>query len=142
LVCVLPVLVSFLWGAVAFGEAIGNYALTTLALLLLIVGIIGLCLCNSNIDVLLPPSLQLLYILPFLKRPKSHADLYSDAEQQQKHGYDEMDAETNPDMAATVNDTGSSQFTRSNWIIGLSCAVLIGVMNGSSMVPMHYKPTV
>ena len=105
--------VSFIWGALAFGEHIESIPLTILALLLLVLGIIGLCVCNATAKVELPSSLRILYNLPFFEEPGATpgTPLISDETELTKED---------------GKETGPNELTRSNLMIGLTCAVVIG----------------
>jgi len=134
----LPVLVSFFWGAVAFQESISNIPLAMVALLMLVIGIVGLCACNATITIQLPSSLEFLYATPFFARPIDYSDLPAIATEEpikpqeipSTHSFDYSESSSllQPETPAAAD---SAEFTRRNWIVGMTCASLVGYVRDS-----------
>eukprot|EP01114_Cavostelium_apophysatum_P020785 TRINITY_DN7058_c0_g1_i1.p1 TRINITY_DN7058_c0_g1~~TRINITY_DN7058_c0_g1_i1.p1 ORF type:complete len:338 (-),score=36.71 TRINITY_DN7058_c0_g1_i1:250-1263(-) len=109
------IVVSFLWGAIAFPKEnpVHNIGLSVLALIFLITGILGLSLSNTSF----------VKNLGNKRRTINHHE-----ETPYGHGEESPLLETAP------------QTSKKRPIVGVICAVLLGIMNGSMLVPNQYAP--
>ncbi len=114
------IIVSFMWGSIFFKENVTSLPLAVVALFFLCLGVTGCSLCSMQIEVYLPSFLRCLYCLPIFQR-------IGDLNINQIISSDEDD---------TVHSTSSSASpSRLTWFIGLTASVLVGIPNGSMMIP-------
>jgi len=104
------IVVSFVWGVI-LGQEVKSITLSIVALLLLIIGILGLSLSSTS---LISGKKQ----EPFVQREE--APLISNP----------------PDVNGDITPENPIK----KRIIGFSCAILLGLMNGSMMVPTKFLP--
>jgi len=111
------IVVSFIWGAALFGEGV-QVGLCVLAIVVLIAGIAGVTASGTD----LPHHLAAKIFKNYHAVAQDHHDEVKD----ESH-------EKDPINSSTV--TKSSTSTRMKKILGVICALIMGVMNGSLMVP-------
>jgi len=123
--CGVTVLTSFLWGAIAFSkeEKLRSLPLAILALFLLILGIVGLSFSNTD------------FVKNAGKKQKGYSRI-NDEETSLKNGERKYSSETD----AQKNHKAPEQSAQRKPIIGFICALILGLMNGSMMVPLRYTP--
>jgi len=125
--CGVTVITSFLWGALAFpsDNPVKNFPLSIVALMLLIIGIIGLSISDSS------------FIKDLGKLRKSHMDINNVESTQTLDGSPLLLRSS--EYRKSIS-TSSKERSHKEIIIGLLCALILGVMNGSMMVPLHFTP--
>ena len=134
------VIVSFLWGAFVFWEEITDWYLAGTGLALLLIGILGISVCNLQKEVRLPPSLRFLYLLPWLKRPDTSPLSQKLLESDRGPGYNTWDGgEELKDFTASSKAPATAKSSNS-FVLGLICALSLGVLCGSMMVPTQFTP--
>jgi glucose uptake protein GlcU len=115
------IIVSFLWGAIVFNEDVKSFPLSILGIFLLCVGILGTSICSMKFPVSFPKVFSCLYCLPIFIDPER--ELYTQIESSH---YDEFN-----------ND--QTKRTPRQWTIGILVAILMGIPNGSMMVPTQIE---
>jgi len=108
------ILISFLWGAVVFSDHVKNIPLSIVALVLLLVGIAGLSLSNTN------------YVKRFEKKPTSPTK--------------SVDETAHLINTTEIHEKAPEEINPFGKLIGIGCAVALGIMNGSMMVPLRFLP--
>lgn len=122
------IVVSFLWGAIAFPHEnkVHSIPIAATALFMLVTGILGLSLSNT----------------PYVKnigRSKSSGNIVGSYKSQPDEG-DVSPLLTQSGRYVYINTTVSPNQPKKRPIVGVVCALLLGIMNGSLMVPLHYVP--
>jgi len=111
----MTIVVSFLWGALAFpsDNTVKSIPLSVVALLLLVIGIGCLSLSNSE----------------FVKKL---------GQSKNNQGINTED-EASP-LLKDEEESKKANSSTAKKIIGLICALVLGIFNGSMMVPLHFTP--
>jgi len=110
------IVVSFLWGSIVFRDPVHSILLSVVALSLLIGGILGLSLSNSE------------FVKNLGNKRTSQRNINVAEDEAPLLNDDTQQAAENK----APNATGK--------LIGLMCALVLGVLNGSMMVPLRYTP--
>jgi len=111
--CGVTIVTSFVWGAVAFPAEnhINNLPLSILGLVLLVIGILGLSLSNTE------------RVKNFGKKKEA------------------VDSINGTERISLLNgEVVEEDKFKPRPIIGIACSIALGLMNGSIMVPLHYAP--
>jgi len=120
--CGVTIVTSFLWGAIAFPSSsdVKSIPLSVVALGMLILGITGLSLSNTSI----------------VKGKKSQG--YTSI----NSGSGSLHREEAPLLPGEVDEKQKQQQekTMKDVVLGMTCALILGVMNGSMMVPLRFTP--
>jgi len=112
----LTVLVSFLWGLVVFREEVRSLPLAVLGVVVIIAGIFGVSMCEQR----------------FFSRLLGRAPPDSEATPLVMEGGGEQTRSSKPEVVADSAATAKRRIT------GVCAALLVGLLNGSLMVPFHY----
>src|SRR3990167_642043 len=125
-----PVVVSFLWGIVAFNEEIKHYGFTSLAIVLLITGILGISMCKQQWQINFPKPLRWLYKIPFfIPKKKDELDAFYDG-----------DPEENKEAVELMKQKKNSLSKGTDLTLGIVYAALSGILSGTLMVPAEFVP--
>ncbi|GAB5363354.1 hypothetical protein AAMO2058_000875600 [Amorphochlora amoebiformis] len=112
------IIVSFLWGVAVFGNEIISTGLATAAIILLLIGVVGIAFCKN-----------IAYVI------FRHVE---DAK-----GEPLMDAEAEPICESKNDNTVGIESPvkksgRGSWLTGILCALAVGLAGGSTLAPLHY----
>eukprot|EP01113_Clastostelium_recurvatum_P042841 TRINITY_DN6986_c0_g1_i2.p1 TRINITY_DN6986_c0_g1~~TRINITY_DN6986_c0_g1_i2.p1 ORF type:complete len:371 (+),score=66.57 TRINITY_DN6986_c0_g1_i2:321-1433(+) len=141
------ILISFLWGAFKFQNHVNNVFLAIFSLVLLMIGVAGLSLCKNR-----------FYI--FEPYPSSSSSSSSSSPQQiqeerspmirgQYTGvYNDDDDMSRSSFYPSAHPSSSQEASvasirllfKNTKLLGTVCAVGLGLLNGTLMVPMQYLP--
>jgi len=141
---VLIIIVSFAWGLV-LGEQIASIAWTTIAVMLLLLGLVGMTLA-FNLQVALPNIGGTLSSISSQVTPQSeklhHMLLMNDSpplrQSSEDLRYPFADVQTT--QTKSVGFEHQSHVWRASPSIGFAAAVFNGLWGGSNLVPMHFAP--
>ncbi|CEM31581.1 unnamed protein product [Vitrella brassicaformis CCMP3155] len=127
--CGTAIIVSYLWGTLAFGDVITNVPLNLIGLVLLLVGSTGIAFCQE-----LPRLMAQTFTT-------SGTTAGSGANEQQMRQEDSNQREPlTRDTDDADRGRPSSPHHSSSKLVGLGVSVLTGVFGGSILVPKHYVP--
>jgi hypothetical protein len=134
------VLVSFLWGAIAFSadKPIKSVPLALLALLLLFAGTAGVSIAGTELPV---RYFKKLRGDPDDDGTTTPSQTELPAPQAGDNAVVSLDAVEDPSIKddMKVNEVSKSTPQR-NYVIGIGLCGLLGLFNGSTLVPLHYVP--
>jgi len=116
----LTIVVSFLWGAIAFGQSVQSIGGSILALLTLLIGVFGVAACQSS----LPETLR-DWVWSGQAPPSDHRKSTA-----LRHA--------SADAADDRDGSSADAVTPAQRALGFGCAIVVGLLNGSLMVPFHY----
>eukprot|EP00937_MAST-01D_sp_MAST-1D-sp2_P005414 g5414.t1 len=130
----IAILVSFVWGVAAFGNHIEHPALAACALMLLLLGVVGIALCEQ-LGVKLAricgaeESCDASLRLPLVRTPSDGTSERPIVPGDDNH-------------ASTGSGVGDKESagSRQRTVLGMCAAALVGLFGGSILVPMHYVP--
>ncbi|XP_057819219.2 uncharacterized protein LOC131032301 isoform X1 [Cryptomeria japonica] len=128
----LSIFIAYIWGAYVFKEHLKSHFLSLLALLIMTLGMIGIGIAVSGVKGL--PSLLDVWLkleVNFVSKkdcPKYNCIKVEDSSQPFIKGM-------TPDAGRVKGDCDHQS---NNLVKGILCAVLVGAMNGSFMIPLKY----
>lgn len=126
-----------MWGASLLHEEIDNWPLTILALVLLMIGIAGISLCNKQWEVKIPTSVAFLYYIPCLARVGSlkneeNLPINETDPDNKKLPLDDPDEDEIFLQEEISNQAPKGRF---DFILGIGACLLLGLFNGTMLVP-------
>ena len=148
------IITSFTWGVALFHSEIGNPYLTALALILMVVGIVGIATCSKwNLPELLPASSTETKSL--VNETVTHYDgneenpeapntfnpeVQNNEQAVEKTIETTQEEEEYPTQPLSRKEKIVSILKSSkNYILGLACSVGVGVLGGSQFVPSRFE---
>lgn len=121
------ILVSFLWGVLALGDTVKSVGIAVLSLIILILGVVGIAINHVVADVM-------------FSRNESARNCCKKDETAlliSKESSNQEEEELEVGLEASLESRKESSSGQS-FILGMICALLVGVFGGSILVPMSF----
>eukprot|EP01103_Thecamoeba_quadrilineata_P004122 TRINITY_DN13848_c0_g1_i1.p1 TRINITY_DN13848_c0_g1~~TRINITY_DN13848_c0_g1_i1.p1 ORF type:complete len:369 (-),score=38.62 TRINITY_DN13848_c0_g1_i1:93-1199(-) len=131
------IIVSFMWGAIAFPSQnpVDNIYLSILGLAILSLGIGGLSVCTTD---LIEKRVFIPGLTPFLKSLQKTDDPDLDLDLHLQN--EDCLASAKIDLLINEKEPPPPEFSVKEKLFGVACALGLGILNGSLMVPLNYVP--